>query len=44
MDFGAVSQIDLTRVTFRLWRRLVRSGSQSKKRLATSRQLAEPAI
>ena len=33
MDFGAVSQIDLTRVTFRLWRRLVRSGSQSKNKI-----------
>ena len=44
MDFGAVSQTDLTIVTFRLWRRLVRSGSQSKTRFASSRQLAEPAI
>ena len=33
MDFGAVSQTDLTRVTFRLWRRLVRSGSQSKNKI-----------
>ena len=33
MDCGAVSQTDLTRVTFRLWRRLVRSGSQSKKEI-----------
>ena len=40
MDFGAVSQTDLTRVTFGPWRRLVRSGSQSKKdllHLASSR-------
>ena len=33
MDCGAVSQTDLTRVTFRLWRRLVRSGSQSKNKI-----------
>ena len=33
MDFGAVSQTDLTRVTFRLWRRLVRSGSESKNKI-----------
>ena len=33
MDCGAVSQTDLNRVTFRLWRRLVRSGSQSKKKI-----------
>ena len=33
MDFGAVSQTDLTRVTFRLWRRLVRLGSQSKDKI-----------
>ena len=33
MDCGAVSQRDLTRVTFRLWRRLVRSGSQSKNKI-----------
>ena len=33
MDCGAVSQTDLTRVTFRLWRRLVRSGSQSKNKV-----------
>ena len=40
MDCGAVSQTDLTRVTFGPWRRLVRSGSQSKKdllHLASSR-------
>ena len=33
MDFGAVSQTDLTRVTFRLWRRLVRSGGQLKNKI-----------
>ena len=33
MDCGAVSQTDLTRVTFRLWRRLVRSGGQSKNKI-----------
>ena len=33
MDCGAVSQTDLTRVTFRLWRRLVRSGGQLKNKI-----------
>ena len=33
MNSGAVSQTDLTRVTFRLWRRLVRSGTQSKHKI-----------
>ena len=33
MDCGTVSQTDLTRVTFRLWRRLVRSGSESKNKI-----------
>ena len=33
MDFGAVSQTDLTRVTFGPWRRLVRSGGQSKNKI-----------
>ena len=33
MDCGAVSQADLTRVTFRLWRRLVRSGGQLKNKI-----------
>ena len=33
MDCGAVSKTDLTRVTFGPWRRLFRSGSQSKKEI-----------
>ena len=33
MDCGAVSQTDLTRVTFRLWRRLVRSGGHLNNKI-----------